>query len=328
MSSVAVQRYLKPLLIAAAVIGLLFWLVSAYGNDFLIWVVSTQQQLHQLLREHVALVAQDPWQQGMGLILAAFAYGIFHAIGPGHGKAIITSYLGTQQGAGMRQGLWLSMLGALFQSMVAILVVSFFALILKVSLGRINQHEWVLETVSYGLLMVLGVVIIARVLWQWWRSRQAEHAPAPDLAGASDFTPISETEGHQHSADCGCSHHVIVAETVTLREQLLLIASMGFRPCTGALLVLVYAHLVQVYLFGVVAVLAMGLGTGMAVALLAVVVVHFRQRILRWSQGQSSGGRQWNISLIVKLAGGLLLLLLGLSLLLAVNMAPASHPIL
>lgn len=323
-----------PLLQAAMLVLFIAVSLLIMNWDGLIsWILTTQQQLHVMLRTHVSAVSQQPWQHGWLLIAAAFGYGVFHAIGPGHGKALVASYLGTQTSEGFKQGIMLSFLGSILQSLMAIGVVSVFVLVLSVSVSKVTQQDWVLEAVSFTLVALLGAVMLLRALWQKYTERKAAKVELSQFS----FQPVIEPGGssltlsagptHQHSHSCGCQHHVTVEHSVSWKEKLLLICAMGFRPCSGALIVLVYAHLVGVYSFGVAAVLAMGIGTGIAVAALAVVVVTcrkwFQTTLSRSTSGLPIDGAFW-----LKLIGGVLLLLLGLSLLTSLNMAPPSRPIL
>lgn len=302
-------------------------------QNIITWILGTQQQLHMLLRGHVSAVAQDPWNHGSLLILVSFGYGLFHAAGPGHGKALIASYLGTQTNAGIKQGIALSFMGSLFQSLVAIFIVSSFALILDMALGRINDHEWILELISYGLVASLGALMLIKTLWQKYQHQ----TPQPiDLTNviyqpiSADIAPFSISNTSVpvdlHGSNCGCLHHVKITKDTDWKEKLLLVGAMGFRPCSGALIVLVYALLIGVYWFGIAAVIAMGAGTGLAVALIAFLVVHCRQWL---TQEFKADGHKDHIdgAFWLKVIGGVLLLALGLSLLFAVNINPPSHPI-
>ena len=68
---------------------------------------------------------QNPAALGL-LAGLSFAYGVFHAAGPGHGKAVISSYL-VATGEGFRRGVALSALAALAQALAAIALVGLFA---------------------------------------------------------------------------------------------------------------------------------------------------------------------------------------------------------
>ena len=57
-----------------------------------------------------------------GLFGISFLYGVFHAAGPGHGKAVISSYLFANNET-WRRGVVLSCASAMLQALVAILLV-------------------------------------------------------------------------------------------------------------------------------------------------------------------------------------------------------------
>src|SRR4029077_16079305 len=66
----------------------------------------------------------------MSLATIGFLYGIFHAAGPGHGKAVISGYIIASKGS-ISHGLALSLAAALLQAVVAISVVGVFAVLLE-----------------------------------------------------------------------------------------------------------------------------------------------------------------------------------------------------
>lgn len=315
---------LVPVLgIAVAVI---FWIP---WSSLLTTVAALQKQLHVLLTEHISQVAHSPWQYGSGLILVSFLYGVFHAVGPGHGKAVIVSYLSTQSHEQISQGIKLSFWAALLQAVVAIVLVTVTAQLLDLSIGGARKVGHHLEMVSYVVIILLGSGICLRALWGFHKLRLARHEQ-------TKHSDINESEhAHQHSASethqaCGCQHHYVTETGYDGKQRWLVVLSMGLRPCTGALIVLMYAYVVNVYVFGVIATLAMGVGTGLAIALLAFVTVLCRTRLLGWVAQQDSNRytlfQFFGIALM--LTGGVLLLLLGVSLLMLTDTAPLPHPLI
>lgn len=298
---------------AVLIISLIPW------TTLLASIATLQKQLHVMLTEHISQVKNSPWQYGSALIVVSFLYGIFHAVGPGHGKAIIISYLGTQSREQMSHGVKLSMLAALLQALVAIALVTVTTQLLDLSIGSARKYGHHLELASYFLIIFLGGLICLRALWNMRALRLSESTHLhPDLASGNDHA-------------CHCQHHYVPDETVHDQKQRgLVVLSMGLRPCTGAVLVLMYAYVVNVYVFGVIATLAMGVGTGLAVALLAVMTVLCRTRLLAWMARRHNKGhtliRFFSTGLM--LFGGSLLLLLGIMLLIATDVVPVSHPLL
>ena len=92
---------------------------------------------------------------------------------------------------------------------------------------------------------------------------------------------------HDHHDDC-CGHaHVpdpaAVSGRLDLRRAWAALMAVGLRPCSGALIVLVFALAQDFFLAGVVSALAMGLGTGLTVAALTVLSVWASQGAQRIS---------------------------------------------
>lgn len=308
------------------------WLSGFFGQVS-IWQSHFYRQLTQAVRA---------WQQdghaAWTLIGLSFAYGVFHAMGPGHGKAVITAYvLANRQTA--RNGALLAMLSALVQALVAIAMVLVLAAVLNVTAATMNQATWWLEAVSYAVITALGAYLVwTRAVRPLWRTRSSSHAHAHDHADAHahSHAPMdghahthhhksahdaSHAHHHDHVHDdaCGCGHaHVpdpaLVSGPLNLRRAWSAIAAVGLRPCSGAIIVLVFA-LSQDFLFaGIASALAMGLGTGLTVAALACLAVGagaLAERIGR------SGGSRWlgPLRYGIQALAAIAVLLLGISLL-------------
>src|SRR6266436_9815899 len=90
----------------------------------------------------------------------SFLYGVFHAVGPGHGKAVISSYLVANEET-WKRGVVLSFASALLQALVAVAIVGVAAALLNATAGTMKSAVDVIETTSYGLIILIGV----RLLW-------------------------------------------------------------------------------------------------------------------------------------------------------------------
>ena len=94
------------------------------------------------------------------LLAISFAYGIFHAAGPGHGKAVISSYLVANRETA-RRGIVLSFASALMQSLVAVVMVGICAWLLNATARTMCGAEKAIEIVSYALIAAFGL----RLVW-------------------------------------------------------------------------------------------------------------------------------------------------------------------
>ena len=224
------------------------------------------------------------WQADGGaawaLIGLSFAYGVFHALGPGHGKAVISSYvLANRQTA--RNGALLALASALIQALVAIALVAALALVFNATAATMNNATRWLELASYALVTLLGLWLVwVKAVRPLLRARTGgrrdhEHGHAH---GHEHGHKHQHGHDHDHRHDCGCGHaHVPAPEQVSgplnWRRAGTAILAVGLRPCSGALIVLVFALAQGFFLAGVVSALAMGLGTGLTVAALACLAV-------------------------------------------------------
>lgn len=255
------------------------WLASFFGQ-VAVWQSHFYRQLTGAVRA---------WQADGGaawtLIGLSFAYGVFHALGPGHGKAVISSYVVANRQTA-RNGALLALASALIQALVAIVMVAVLALVFNATAATMNQATRWLELASYGLVMLLGAWLVwVKAVRPLLRRRHGPHVAAD----------AHQHHHHHHDDDCGCGHaHVPapdqIAGQLNWRRAVSAILAVGLRPCSGALIVLVFALSQGFFLAGVASALAMGLGTGLTVAALACLAVAAGGAATRIGQRLSSTG--------------------------------------
>lgn len=313
-------------------------------------IVEVQLQLHKTMANHISQVTENPAKFGGALIAISFLYGVFHAVGPGHGKAVIITYLGTGK-ENNRHGVIVAMLSAIMQSVVAITLVSLLARYLAFQLADVQNYGTNVAIVSYILVMLLGLVLTfkaVRVLLKTDRianlfkrlksanyhnhqhhnhSHDHSHSHSHDHSHSDTH---NHSHDHSHSSGCGCSHAHAPVKNQSVLQTLTVILSMGFRPCSGAIIVLIYAHLVDVYSYGVFATVMMGLGTGLSVSLMAIATVYARTRLERLISGPDGiSTRAYHfLSNYLRLAGGIFLIFFGYSLFIATSALISNHPLL
>lgn len=224
----------------------------------------------------------------------SFLYGIVHAAGPGHGKVVISTYLVANE-ARIRRGVAIAFLAAFAQAVVAVAVISVMAAILNMTSMAIDSTAKVFEAGSFALVAALGLYLLAR------KGREAAAAflppPLRGRAGeggephASSSTKAHDHQGHDHGHGAHCHHHHVAPTDVRpgLAGALAAIVSVGIRPCSGALVVLVFALAQGVFWAGIAATFLMALGTALTVAVLAALAVGAKAVARRLAAG---GGGQ------------------------------------
>ncbi len=263
------------------------------------WLLARQSEFYREISATIRAAKSDGsavWT----LLGISFAYGIFHAAGPGHGKAVISSYLVANQETA-RRGIVLSFASALLQSLVAVVVVGVFAWLLNATAKTMCGAEKAIEIASYALIAAFG----ARLVWTkgggFIRALQAEPAPALAVAAHHHHDHGHHHHGHDHHHDhdhvhdehCGHSHGPTPSELAGpggWQRGLSAIVAVGLRPCSGAILVLVFALAQGLFWAGIAATFVMGLGTAITVAAIAIVAVSARGLAQRLSGGRDRGG--------------------------------------
>lgn len=299
------------------------------------WLLAKQSEFYREISQTIRAAKSDGsavWT----LLAISFAYGIFHAAGPGHGKAVISSYMVANRETA-RRGIVLSFASALMQSLVAVLIVGVCAWLLNATAKTMCGAEKAIEITSYALIAAFG----ARLVWVkgggFFRALQLPR-PALAMAGAHQHDHGHHDHHHRHAHDdhghhhehghdhghdaqhvhdehCGHSHGPMPAELAGpggWRRGLGAILTVGIRPCSGAILVLVFALAQGLFWAGIAATFVMGLGTAITVAAIALVAVSTRGIAERLSAARDGGGMAIMRGLEFAAAGLVLLFGLGL----------------
>jgi len=285
------------------------WLSGFFGQ-VAVWQSHFYRQLTGAVRAW-----QDDGGAAWVLVGLSFAYGVFHALGPGHGKAVISSYvLANRQTA--RNGALLALLSALIQALVAIAMVAVLAVAFNATAAVMNSATRWLELASYALVTALGAWLV------WTKAIRPLRALAPVSARVHAHGHEhghGHGHGHSHGRDCACGHaHAPEPESVAgpldWRRAASAVLAVGLRPCSGALIVLVFALSQGFFLAGVASALAMGVGTGLTVAALAMLAVAAggaASRLGRRLSGAGAARLRYGVealaALAVLLLGGMLL---------------------
>lgn len=291
-------------------------------SGFFGWLQEQQRAFYGAMTDALDAMRQD----GTAFFLLgtlSFFYGVFHAAGPGHGKVVISSYVLANERQ-LRQGVMLSGLSALLQSLVAIGFVLILAGALRLTSTAMGDAAYWVGILSYALVALLGFWLVVRKVFglghqhdhhhhegarrDIWRDRDEHHHH--DHGHAHDH---DHHDHHHHDH----MHHAVAPANLkgNWREKLGVVLAVGLRPCSGALVVMVFALSQGVLLAGIASVLLMGLGTALTVATLASVAVGAKGLAMRLGGTNApwAGALVWWAELV----GAVLVLLFGVLLLIA-----------
>jgi nickel/cobalt exporter len=260
-------------------------------SGFTGWILAEQAKFYKSLAASVKAAKADG-TAAFGLIWLSFLYGIFHAAGPGHGKAVISSYL-IADGSTIPRGIALSAISALVQAITAIAVVGVFAVLLGATSRAMGEAVRWLEMGAYALIVAFG-------LWLAWRKGKAffgafasKQGHAHHHDGHDHHHHDHDHAHHVHDEHCGHSHGPEPSELKGdnwLKRGLAAVFAVGLRPCSGAILVLAFALSQGIFYVGVIATLAMAAGTAITVAAIAIFAVGARGLAKRFATSKSGPG--------------------------------------
>lgn len=313
--------------------------------QLIVWINGEQKRFYLAMTTALKAMRDDPWQAWI-LVSLSFLYGILHAAGPGHGKAVISSYMIANETA-LRRGILLSFISSILQAISAIVLVGLAWFVLRgtgISMGMTGRY---MELASYVLVILCGVYIISRKLrprrqvvpvmmpssieatpvWQGALSSSAMQKPS----GSSKtmrlkYQPANgKPVGFDHDftgndANCTACGHSHLADPSTLsgdfnwKTAWAAIIAVGIRPCSGAIIVLTFSMLNGLLLGGILSAFAMALGTFITVALLATLAVTAKNVALRLVKNPLMSAR---LQTAIEIAAALFIILTGVLLLIA-----------
>jgi ABC-type nickel/cobalt efflux system permease component RcnA len=222
------------------------------------------------------------------LVGIAFAYGVFHAAGPGHGKAIVASYVMANESA-LKRGVMVATAAAIVQGVVAVALVGVVAILIGGTRRTLTAGVNWIELASYAAIAGFGLWLLlrkVRALWLVIMDRPAVicdhvHLPGPEkLAGAN------------------------------LRDAAAAAIAAGARPCSGAILILVFTLAQGAFWAGVIAVAAMAAGVALTTSGIAAIAVYAKGLAVGLASGR---GRSGDIAMrVIEVLAALAVTFLGL----------------
>jgi ABC-type nickel/cobalt efflux system permease component RcnA len=263
------------------------------------FIIRTQRDINREINRRLVAVRDG---QGMGVIWAglsiAFLYGVFHALGPGHGKTVIVGYFlgrGGSIGRGVAMAGWIA-LSHVIGAIVIVLLVHI--LLSRAYVTPVEEVTW-LRFVSYAAIFAIGLFMLVSAIRHRGGHSHCHHH-------------------HGHTHDHAQEQSGKESGAIRRAEQRLLAVAAGFIPCSGAILILVFAFTNGIVLMGVLMAIAIALGMGLTLAALGIAsVIAHHQVTMRVATGGAAG-------MALSLLGPAVITLIGLLLLIGAILDPTA----
>lgn len=255
--------------------------IAAVGRALL----TVQREANRMIAQHMRAIRDG--DSALPLLIGtalAFAYGVVHALGPGHGKLVVVSYFLARE-ARIGRGLLMGLQIAICHVLSAMAVVALADLLLRQAFGGPPAEVAGLRLASYGLILLIGLVMLAQAV----RRSQQRRA------------------GIEPAACCGHHHHEHGA-TREKTQQGALSLGVGLVPCTGAVLILLYAMANDILMAGMLLVSAIAAGMAMTMGALGLLSVIARRTV---AARLANGGGEHRFAAAMDYAGALAITLIG-----------------
>lgn len=323
-----IKMSFKSITLLLICLGILVYAFPFLFSQSIVW----QREFNQLISSTLHQIKSSPIKAGGVLVLVSFIYGVLHALGPGHGKFVIGSYLATHP-TKLKHSIVLTFLAALMQSFVAIMATSIVVVGLNFSSRYFRLSQLWLERIAYLLILMIALQWLLqgmRKLLQQWKKNNTKMTVISVQKSRFDFK-VGQQLPSFHLADkdrlnyCGCGHQHLPNEqqmnsSKSLKDQFLIILSIGMRPCSGAIFILFLAYMLDLYYWGILATVAMGIGVGLTLSAFALLVLYARGSAVKLGKWYVSPQSQNRVENIAKLSAGMVLLCFSLGLLYATTL--------
>jgi nickel/cobalt exporter len=255
-----------------------------------------QGDLNDTISDRIREVTATHSLKALAVILAlSFVYGILHAVGPGHGKMVVASYLMTRRER-IANGVIVGSLISLVQGISAIAIVGVLAIVLQFSQLRVVDHTTLIEAVSYALIALIGV----RMFYQAVTGQSHDHSHHGAPAG-------HEHHHHDHHDHGAASLSPSGVAALPRNNMYGLAFAAGLTPCASAIIVMLFALANHAFVIGIESALAMSAGMAMTVSAIGIASIFARQLMQRAVAGNARGSHALERGL--NLGGSFLLVL-------------------
>lgn len=199
------------------------------------YFIEANHYFNTQISHYFELIDEGDWKISATIFAFSFAYGVIHALGPGHGKALLSGYLLAHPNVTTTQVFRIGFFIALVHALSALILTLSAVYILDISatklLGDVNIP---LMRISGGLIVLMGGWLLYEIL----ASSQ-------------------------------------IQEKIRPKKELSVVVLSGIVPCPGVMTVSFFAMSLGEISTGIFAALFMSLGMGMSISIVGLIAHRF-----------------------------------------------------
>ncbi len=202
----------------------------------------------------------------MWLLIFSFLYGVLHAVGPGHGKTLVSSYFMQKEQSYFKAFSIASLIGVVhtFSAFLLTLIV-YYVIGLMFSSTLVNIEQITTK--------VSAIIIILIALYMLRQKYKRDHIrKAPYFSVVKPNSPNVTTHHHHSGSSCSCS------ACKTTSTDLGVILAAGIVPCPGTVTIFLFTMSLGVYFIGFLSALFMSIGMSLIIFITAIVAIKVRKK--------------------------------------------------
>jgi len=210
-------------------------------NNFLHTIVTYQYELNKLISTSIRSVNEESSiTVSLSVIAIAFIYGLVHAAGPGHGKALVAFYF-TSNKSDYKKAFKMGFLIAVIHAISA-LVVTFgiYFLLKKMFRQHFNNFSEMSMLISATLIILVGLYLI----WHSYNHRKEKEKNIEKSA----------------------------------KSELAIAFSAGVVPCPGVMTIVLFCIMLGHYTLGLLSAIAMSIGMGLTISVAGILSIALNKR--------------------------------------------------
>jgi ABC-type nickel/cobalt efflux system permease component RcnA/ABC-type uncharacterized transport system substrate-binding protein len=197
------------------------------------------------------------------LLLFSFLYGMLHAIGPGHGKSLVSAYfLSTNKS--YTKAFNMSALIGIVHTFSAFLLTFVVYYILELILSNYyNNIEQIATKVSAIIIIAIAIFLIYKKI--------IVKKPKIKRFSKSINQSIIVDKPTLHTNSCSCK------SCNSDSTELAVVLSAGMVPCTSTVTIFMYSMSMGLYVVGFISALFMSIGMSLVIFFSAVIAIHIKK---------------------------------------------------
>lgn len=202
------------------------------------WLIEANHYFNSELSTYFELLEEGSWVPVASILAFSLAYGIIHALGPGHGKALISGYLLANPTLKTSHVLRMGFFIALVHALSALVLTLGATYAIEVSASKLLRDVSVpMVQISGGLIVLMGCWLLYEVA----TSRSKKEA------------------------------------SVDAKKEASVIILSGIVPCPGVMTLSFFAITLGEFSLGIISALFMSLGMGLTISAVGLLVHRFGQ---------------------------------------------------